>query len=60
MKIRKKQPMDHDSTVRDLEERINILEKRLASIEKETKEGLSAAFSMISDLLQSLITYKTH
>ena len=52
--------MDHDSIVRDLEERINILEKRLASIEKETKEGLSAAFSMISDLLQSLITYKTH
>ena len=52
--------MDHDSTVRDLEERINILEKRLVSIEKETKEGLSLAFSMISDLLQSLITYKTH
>lgn len=50
--------MDHNSTVRDLEERINILEKRLASIEKETKEGLSAAFSMISDLMETFIRYK--
>lgn len=57
MKKRKK-PMDHNSTVRDLEERINILEKRLASIEKETKEGLSAAFSMISDLMETFIRYK--
>lgn len=50
--------MDHDSIIKDLEERIHILEKRLVSIEKETKEGFGAAFRMMADLMETFIRYK--